>query len=185
MKAATYLIACATVLGFTTLANAEDEFESTTYGGLEYGQYDLSFGGLSAEPEGIRARVGYRWSEHFAVEAFYGLGAKEDERKVNGVDVDVDLNDTYGIYLRGILPMGEKANVYGIVGYSSIEVDNFIGPTASGSKDSVSDSDYGYGVAADYNVFKQVFLSLEYMRMLDGDKIEADVLNAGIRVNFE
>lgn len=161
-------------------AHAEDEaFEGFGYGGISYDTFDLKQGNTSSEPEGFTLRLGYQFMENLAAEAHLGFGAKEDE--VNGTAIDV--KDYYGFYLRGVLPVGEKFNLFALAGYNSIEVEGLTS-TVGGTESTESESDYGYGLGADYEFAENFFLSVDYKKMLDGSNLEAETLNLGFRFNF-
>lgn len=168
-----------TALLLTGPVHAEDEFDGFGYGGISYDSFDLKQGNVSSEPEGFNLRMGYQFMKHLAVEAHVGFGAKEDQ--VQGTAIDV--KNYYGVYLRGVLPLGEKFNLFALGGYNSVEVETLTN-AVGGTESTVSDEDYSYGVGADYEFVENIFLSVDYLRMLDSSNLEADTLKLGFRFNF-
>ena len=184
MKTKTYLLTALTAIAFPLAGQADDsDFESVTYGGLNYALFDINQGNISAEPEGFRLHLGHQWHPNLAIELHYGFGANEDVVNAGGNEVAVDIDTYYGLYLRGLLPMGENFHIYGLAGYGSIDVENISGRTGN-NLDTSGDEDYGYGVGAEYKFTDILSLSLEYMRLMDASDIEADALSFGLRFDI-
>lgn len=180
MNACIRIIALISLLGLGWNAHADEEFEGYGYGGISYDMFDLKQGSLSVEPSGFKMRLGYQLFKHLGIEGQYGVGSQEDDAD----NIDVDISNYYGIYLRGTLPLGERLNLFALAGYNSLEVDNLSGGAVGGSADSRDDDDYGYGAGADFEFIDNFFLSVDYMRMLDTDTFEAETLSIGFRYNF-
>lgn len=86
----------------------------------------------------------------------------------------------YGAYLRAGVPVTDGFYPYAIAGYTKakVEVSDF-GVTASDSE-----SDFSYGLGADFSVSKNVDITLEFMRYLDKDGVEIDGIGLGFKARL-
>lgn len=131
------------------------------YVGLGYTHYDTD----SGEIGGVTGRVGYNFNRHVGIE---GEGTFEVD------DDDVELDRAYGAYVRGIIPIGERFEVFGRVGYNTSE---FSTPLGDVDADGVA-----YGVGGQFNVTPRFGIRADYTR-LEGD-LETDTFGLGGVVKF-
>lgn len=131
------------------------------YVGLGYTHYDTESGDIG----GVTGRVGYRFNPYFAVE---GEGTFEVD------DDDIELDRAYGAYAMGILPVSDRFDVHGRLGYNTSE---FSTPLGDVDADGVA-----YGVGATFNVSERFGIRADYTR-LEGD-LETDTFGLGGVVNF-
>jgi opacity protein-like surface antigen len=118
---------------------------------------------------------GITFNENFALEARYLTGAKSDTKTFQGFDVELEVDYVYGVYAKGMLPVG-PVTPYLMVGYSSgketarVDVLNL----------SASDSDSGpsFGIGVDYPVNENFRLNLEWARLVEGE----DDLGVGFKI---
>ena len=129
---------------------------------------------------------GIELSPNFAVEARYAKGHRSGHNHVNGLQVDLELDYAYGVYAKGIMPLG-VASPYLLVGYSrgketaTVKAFNF---TQSASGKSAS-----YGIGVDVPITKAISFNAEWALLIKGDdfrgvgyKIEG--LSAGVAMRF-
>ncbi|MDQ0463907.1 hypothetical protein QO010_001678 [Caulobacter ginsengisoli] len=109
--------------------------ETTWYGNVGYAGISADDVNLGA----IQGRIGAQFTPHIGVEGEVAFGVKDDT--VLGTDVKLD--NEYGIYAVGTLPVNDKFDLLARVGYARAEAD--VGGT-SGSDDGVA-----YGVGAQYS----------------------------------
>lgn len=131
------------------------------YAGLGYTHYDTDAGDLG----GVTGRVGYNFNRHVGVEA---------EGTIEADDGDVELDRAYGAYVRAILPVGERFDLHGRVGYNTSE---FSTPLGDVDGDGVA-----YGVGATFNVSQRFGVRADYTR-LEGD-LETDTFGVGAVMKF-
>ncbi|HRK65383.1 MAG TPA: porin family protein [Terricaulis sp.] len=131
------------------------------YVGLGYTHYDTDAGDLG----GVTGRVGYNFNRHVGVEA---------EGTIEADDGDVELDRAYGAYVRGIIPIGERFEAFGRVGYNTSE---FSTPLGDVDADGVA-----YGVGAQFNVTQRFGIRADYTR-LEGD-LETDTFGLGGVMKF-
>ena len=93
------------------------------------------------------------------------------------MDVKLEVDNVYGLYAVGHLPLANSFELYGVAGFSSSSL------TASGSGGSVSDSesDLSIGIGAEY-FMQKISFSLEYMSYMR--KSDFDLSAFALGVNF-
>ena len=109
--------------------------EPTWYANLGYANVSADDVNLGA----IQGRLGAQFNPYIGVEGEVAFGVKDDT--VSGIDVK--LNNEYGAYAVAKLPVNDKFDIFGRVGYAHAEAE--VGGT-SGSDDGVA-----YGVGAQYS----------------------------------
>lgn len=98
---------------------------------------------------------------------------------VSGVSVDLEIDNFYGAYVRGMLPTG-TFTPYGLLGWTKGKLT----ASASGFSISGSDSDLSYGIGADAWLSKTTALNFEFGRLIKGDGYKVDGLSVGIAFKF-
>jgi len=153
-------VAAAALAGAPTIAHAE------WYAGAAYTQYDLD----DAEVGGATGRVGYRFNPNFAVEGEGTLGVDDDDA--------AELNNTYGAYAVGILPIGSSGfDVFGRAGYQQFDVDR------AGLAPDVDDGGLSYGAGVGWRLGSGFGLRADYTRS-EVDDEDIDAISLGGVVNF-
>ena len=134
------------------------------YAGAGYTNFDAD----GADIDAVTGRLGYRLSPNFAVEGEASTGLGDDD--------GVDLNHNAGLYAVGILPLGERFDLHGRVGYQTTEVGTPIGD--------FDDDGIGYGVGATWRVTPGLGIRADYTRLEGEDEAQADAISVGGVVNF-
>ncbi len=83
----------------------------------------------------MTGRLGYKFTPHFGVEGEATFGVDDDTTTVGGVPVKVDLNHQYGVYGVGFVPLNDKFDLFGRVGYATIDAKGRSGPITAGIDD--------------------------------------------------
>lgn len=140
---------------------------------------DISGAGISCDDEdtGLKIFGGYKFNPNFAVE---GLWADLGEVSATGPGGTASVEvDGFGAAAVGIIPLGEKFNVFGKVGAFMWDASG--GGVASGSDEDGTDIMFGAGVG--WNLTKNFGLRAEWERFdIDGDDV--DFLSIGAQINF-
>lgn len=140
-------------------------------GGLYQAMIDDSYGGASVDGDKttIGVMAGYKPNEYFAVElGHYDLGSYGASDNNLGMEVSAS-GPALGI--AAILPMS-LFDVYAKAGFMFI--------TWTGGEDETTEPYYGLGT--NINVGKHLDVYVEYMQV--AADFEADMVGAGIRINF-
>ncbi|EKF75869.1 hypothetical protein A11A3_00205 [Alcanivorax hongdengensis A-11-3] len=125
--------------------------------------------GGSADPSALQFKFG-SWinrDETLGGEVRLGLGVGDDHLR-SGVDVEIDRS--YGAYFRGQFPNTLPVRPYGLIGITRVETTQ---DYAGGGSKGENYNDLSLGLGADITLTNQVFVSVEYMRVVDhgGDQI--------------
>jgi len=148
------------------------------YLGAQYGFVTYSESGIpDYNPSALVVRGGYHFSQYVSVEGRYGFGVSDDTNTILGVDVKLKIDNLYGLYAVGHLPLSKSFELYGVAGFSSGKLT----ASALGVSDSASEDDLSFGVGAEF-FMNRVSFSLEYMSYMR--KSDFDVSAFGLGVNF-
>jgi opacity protein-like surface antigen len=141
-------------IGFNyMIVEYEDDFDNNA---------NLGAGGL---------KIGFDIIDYLSIEARGGLGLKDDDVDVDGVDREVKIDWYYGAYL---IPKYRynQAQIYGIAGFTKAEGEE------------VEESDFSYGAGLEWFFSENVSVNLEYTMLLDKDDYEVDSFNIGVNCHF-
>ena len=162
---------------FTTLVPVNQALAQNFYVGGGISAIEYSESGISddADLTALYGRVGTKFNDYLSAEIRAGFGIDDDEVEAFGVDIDTELENFYGVYLRGGIPTNSIAYPYVVLGYTRGEIE----ASVPGFSLSESESDVSYGVGLDLNLTDRVTLNLEYINYLDKDDVEIDGFNIG------
>ena len=168
---------------FSTTTNATEagkSYAGAQYSFITYTENDIP----DFNPTALVFRGGYKLNKNFAIEARFGFGLGSDSQTISGINLDLEIDNLYGAYAVGYLPVSEKLDVYGIFGVTKGKL------TATASLGSLSasvtgdDSDISYGVGVDFNVTPKIAINLEYISYFSKSDFDASALSIGANYNF-
>lgn len=175
----------------TQYANAGQA--GSSYAGAQYTMLTYAEPGIEMEPSALVGRFGHYLTDNFSIEARLGFGIGDDTTTFTvydpffgyvDVDVSLDLDTLFGVYAVGHLPLGNKASVYGLIGFTQGELT----ATASALGDSVSlsadESDLSYGIGAEFQLTDTATLNAEYTSFIDKEFFEVTGISLGLSVGF-
>lgn len=166
-KFAISVAALAAAMATPALADTGD---TGFYGGLGYTQYDAE----DVDVGGATVRGGYKFTPHFGVEGEASFGIEGDTADVLGTPVDVDLDDQFGVYGIGFLPVGQNLELFARAGYATIDAEGSVGGFTAGA----DEDGLGAGVGAQWWLTDNFALRGEYTRLAsDDDGINAYALS--------
>ena len=117
------------------------------------------------------------FNPNIGAELRWGYGVNGDSTEFEGLNVSLELDDMYGAYVKGGVPIGDMFYPYAIVGYTEQELTARSSGVGAAS-DSVDDMSYGLGI--DMMVGSRVGINLEYISLLDKDDSEVEGISIGI-----
>jgi len=162
------------------LALAASAAHAGMYAGVNYSLVEYDEAGFdSVEPTALVLRLGNELTPNLAVEGRIGFGVSDDSIDVLGTTVDVEVDQFFGVYVRGIAPLGSVA-LYGLIGYT----DGELSAKANGITVSADDSDMSYGVGADFALSKASAINVEWASLLSTSDYDVTALSIGYRHNF-
>jgi hypothetical protein len=132
-------------------------------------------GGRDADVTALQFKFG-SWLNNentFAFEFRAALGLDDD--KIRGTEVEIDRY--YGTYLRGQFPKDFVVRPYGLLGLTRVE-------TTEKPGGSENYNDLSLGIGAEMDITKSLFVSLEYLRVIDRSGDEISNLGLGIGGRF-
>lgn len=149
------------------------------YGGVGYSSFTADAGGQDATVGALMGRLGLKSSPFFGVEGELAIGIQDDTFDVLGQEVDVSLDNSYGVYAVGWLPIPLVGDVFGRVGYADLSIE------ASALGTSISDSGSGlaYGAGIQLSSIPFAKLRLEYTRY-QPDDAEIDSFGVSALLQF-
>jgi outer membrane immunogenic protein len=131
----------------------------------------------SVDVTGVTGRFGYRFTPNFGVEGEASFGIDGDTADFLGTPVDVDLDDQFGVYAVGFLPITPNFELLGRVGYATIDAEGTFGGFSAG----VDDDGLAFGAGAQYAFTRNFGVRGEYTRYVatEDDGVDAWTL-AGV-----
>lgn len=180
-------------VGLVTLAAAAahaDErsggpgYYRSTYGnglyfGASVGELIYNEDGLDTmRPAIVQARLGQDINRYLAIEGRIGGGITRDE--VNGTSTSVQA--MYAGYVKGILPLTSTLSGYGLAGIAGVQLHH------NYPDFNTTDTGLSYGIGAELKVANQTSLTLEWLRVTDGNNsgyyYTADQVAFGVNWHF-
>jgi opacity protein-like surface antigen len=150
--------AAAAALCAPVLSHAQDSTSlAGLYGNLGYSDAHSNGVDLGA----IQGRLGYRLNNYLGVEGELAGGVKSDHKTVApGVRVSQKLRHQEALYGVGFLPLNEKFDLLGRVGYGGSTVRT----TAAGVRSTDSRNSWNFGAGAQYHIDKANGVRADYTR---------------------
>ncbi len=120
---------------------------------------------------GLTGRFGYRMHPNFAIEGEGSFGIEGDTADALGTPVDVDLDDQFGVYGVGFLPISNNFELLGRLGYATIDAEGSFGGFSAG----VDDDGMAVGLGAQWAFSRNFGVRGEYTRYMadDDDGVDA------------
>lgn len=150
--------------GATATAQAQQAFYPQPYIGGDAMFWELDRDNRQdRDSVGLRLNGGMQFNDYFAVEGHLGGG---------GSDGPAELDYLVGAYAKGILPVAPEFRLYGLAGYTEVDVDID------------RESGFSYGAGAEFDVAPNLAVGADYMRYLDESETTFDAASVGMRYRF-
>lgn len=133
---------------------------------------DFDFAGVDFDTKNLQAALGNRVNKNFAVEGRLSVGVADDDIGSTSFETP----RVFGFYAKAIAPIGNSAEIYGLLGFSDVELE------IAGISDSDSDTSIGAGV--NFSTNSDLQFGLEYMSLYSDDDISINALNIGLTKAF-
>jgi OOP family OmpA-OmpF porin len=128
---------------------------------------------------GFKVFGGVRLNRNFAIEGFYGNWG-EVQVDTGAASAKVEAS-TFGVAALGIVPLGERFELFGKVGIGSTEQKATASAGGASATAAESGSDVLYGLGAGFNITRNFGLRAEWERLKDS---EVDIFSAGLQYRF-
>ena len=178
MNAKYWLIGIVFLMGSPVYAAGE----GTNYFGVGYALVTYDEEGFDdAEPTALGVKVGHFLNDNVAIEGRIGFGLQDDEVEVDlgflgTVDVEIEVENLFGIYAAVHSSSSSDTSFYGIFGFSQGELE----ASALGIDVSEDESGFSYGFGLNIKKF-----NIEYMSYLDEDDFEVTAISLGFVNEFD
>lgn len=166
----------------TTTASADDtKLDPKPYLGATISH--VNFEATNTEDANLMAigsKFGIAFNKYIAIEGRLGTGITEQE-DYDGIDgLSLAMDYYIGGYLVAQAPVHEKFSLYALAGYTKAEA------TLEMNNISISDdeSDFSYGIGAEFKATDKASITLEYQSLLDGADYQLTALSAGAKITF-
>ena len=169
------------------------------YLGLAYGYEDVSICRTSTNKTvfdekfgSIMFDAGYKFNQYIALEGRYWAGINSSNALSwrTGINSDVTV-DALGLYVKPMFPVSDAFNIYGLVGYGSVDAKYEPSNNLSITSDTVSG--FSWGLGAEYAVTSNWSVFVDYTSILDGEEGNLDAfatedslstVNVGVNYQF-
>jgi hypothetical protein len=139
---------------------------SNVYGGVGYTLFD----GDDASVGGLTGRLGVGFGQYFGIEGEVSLGVVDDEIRVGTTNVDVELDNAFGLYGVGRLRVSPQVDLFGRIGWAQAEVSG----SAGGLSASADENGLAYGVGGNFWLTEKDGVRGEFTRFDFDDDAELD-----------
>jgi hypothetical protein len=163
------------------LAGSDYSAGASAYIGGSIGNFSYRTGDQEKlSPKVGLVRVGVQLNPYLAIEGRYGGGlSTEFTTLLGGYDLQID--SLYGAYLKGNIPLAPSASLYGLAGYSAINLRrNF----KLSSNERATDDGASFAGGLDVNLRRNLRLNMEWGRFIRVnrpiDSYQADILSIGL-----
>jgi opacity protein-like surface antigen len=142
--------------------------------------------GLSKiESETVRATGGYRFNEHFGIEAHVATGGRDElvlPTFSGPEDAEAELNKLVAGFAKLNLPLwNDWVNVYGLLGYAFGKVDIL----AETTTEVVHENSFAWGAGADVALIPdRLYLTADYVDYLNRTGLSASAVSVGVKLSF-
>ena len=120
----------------------------------------------------LRLVAGVKLDDYLAIELHGATGGSDN---VGAEKVELDY--LIGGFLKGIVPMGNSARLYGLLGYSEVKLS--LDSVGSGREDDVS-----FGAGVEFDVADNLAISGDIIRYLSPSEFDFDTASVGLRYRF-
>lgn len=132
--------------------------------GYKYGNLGAVAYDLDTDIYGIQGRLGYQSANYFGAEVEGSIGLTKDKQTLGALDTELGVDYSVGAFALGRLPVSERFNVIGRVGYHATKFNGEIDDGVTVIEDSETYDGVAYGVGAEYALNPQNSLRLDYTR---------------------
>ncbi|OQX74867.1 MAG: hypothetical protein B6D59_00970 [Campylobacteraceae bacterium 4484_4] len=114
-------------------------------------------------------KIGYNFNRYFGVEGRIGYGLNDADHDAGG---DVEVKENYGLYLKPMLPVGEKGNLFGLLGYAKAKVESTSGNNPNGLSGTTDESSPSFGIGYEHMLGERWSIVVDAVRILHS--VESD-----------
>lgn len=129
-------------------------------------------------------KAGAQITPYIAAELRVGFGVADDSVPAPGGEIELELDSLVGAYVVAGIPNESPIYPYVVAGFTRGELTASYNGSLGSLSESESESDFSYGVGANFTVNEQFSLNAEYMLYFDKDGAEITGLGLGGSFRF-
>ncbi|RLA70300.1 MAG: porin family protein [Epsilonproteobacteria bacterium] len=153
----------------------------------------LNFNVDADDYSAMMLQAGYKFNDYVAVEGRYWIGLTEGNWDAFGNTFDSDVN-AWGIYVKPMYPVTDSFDIYGLLGYASVDADH-----AGTTLPDANFDGFSWGIGAAYSFTENFAVFVDYTDFQDDDFVyttggaprvtgtfehEIDSINFGLTYQF-
>ena len=150
--------------GYQAVPQLRGAYGAAPRRGYKYGNLGVVAYDLDSDIYGIQGRLGYQSANYFGAEVEGSFGVLSDTETVGANELKAGVNYSVGAFVRGVLPLGERINVFARGGYHATEVDGSVNDGVTTVSVSDTADGFAYGAGAEYALTRRDSLRLDYTR---------------------
>ncbi len=111
------------------------------------------------------AKLGYDFNDYFGIEGRAGYGVIDADHDAGGKS---KIKENYGLYLKPMLPLGESAHIFGLLGYAKAKVESTWDSTSTNGAlaGTLNESSPSFGLGLNYDINDRWSVVAEGVRLL-------------------
>lgn len=170
----------------TVTAQAQNAVATNWFGEIGYTAVRLKatdgVDTVKASPSAVNLSVGYQVMPNLAIEGLAAFSLSDAKVKLNGTStvVDADVKSTLGIYLRPSFKVTDNIELFGRLGYAHSKYSL----SAGGVNATGSDSDFSYGIGANFYLNKTSYISGNWTSYYSKDGVKGTGVAVSYGVRF-
>ncbi len=167
------------------------EDNSAFYLGLGFGSATVNddFTNEEISANTVMLQAGYQYNEYIAVEGRYtfGFSTDYDAGDLAGLADDYSGDfSSWGIYVKPMYPVTDAFDIYALLGYGGVMLDDLAGGDAY-------ESGFQWGLGAQYEVAEDILVFVDYVSLYDDtgfdyraqlDDMDSDTWTLGVSYRF-
>jgi opacity protein-like surface antigen len=121
--------------------------------------------GKCNELAAVVAKLGYDFNKYIGIEGRIGYGINDSDHIAGGT---TEIKENYGLYLKPMLPMGEKVHLFGLLGYAKAKVESKWNSrsTQGALEGTVDEASPSFGIGLNYAINDRWSIVAEGVRLL-------------------
>lgn len=176
-----YFSTAALVIGMATTSLAYAGQQGDSYGGLNLALGTYSEDGFEDfNPKALVGRFGKFTSDNLAVEGRLGFGMGGDSQEISGIDLELEVNNLFGIYTAAHAPLNANSSVYGILGLTRGKLSATVESNGFNSTVEEADTSLSFGFGLTLGDTEGAKANLEFMRYMNTSEYTYDAIGLGI-----
>lgn len=167
------------------ISSHSSSFAPSAFAGIGFQSYDYRLEQSDTlSPTVMHGYIGAEFAPNLAWEFRYGVGLGNSEVVGENSATTVDFDQYHAVYLKPQFKLNDGVIAYGLIGYADVD---WIETTSIAGIDlSQIQSDYGasIGFGGELSLSPEVSATVEYLRLLDEEKVDASSIGVGLQVKF-